>query len=124
MALKNIELGAHHTPRLENDDGAGDESGVVDEDLEKGRITVVEAVKVDALDEDDSADEARGGLVFVPVNGKCQSMIERGLEFCNVAVDYFRSFNIHGPLVSCYDRPSAKVANIPESGSSDPAYSI
>ena len=57
MTLKDVELGTHHTPRLENDDSMGDESGVVEEDLEEGRIPVVEAVKVDTLDEDDRANE-------------------------------------------------------------------
>jgi len=35
----------------------GDESGVVEEDLEEGRIPVVEAVEVDTLNEDDRANE-------------------------------------------------------------------
>jgi hypothetical protein len=85
VALKDVELNAHHTPRLENDNGAGDESGVVDEDLEEGRIPVVEAVEVNALDEDDRANEPRGGLVFVPVQGECESVVEGSLELCNVA---------------------------------------
>lgn len=58
MALEDVELDPHYTARLENDDSAGDESGVVDEDLKKGRIPIVEAVEVDSLDKDDRADEA------------------------------------------------------------------
>ena len=67
MALEDVELSSHYTSRLENDNSAGDEGGVIDEDFEKGRIPVVEAVEVDSLDKDDRADEARGGSVFVPV---------------------------------------------------------
>jgi hypothetical protein len=99
VTLKNVELDAHHTPRLENDNSMGYESGVVDEDLEEGRIPVVKAVEVDALDEDDRANEPRGGLVFVPVQGEGESVVERGLQLCNVGVDCFRSFEIHGPSV-------------------------
>ena len=80
MALEDVELNAHYTPRLENDNSTGDECGVVDEDLEEGGILVVEAVEVDALDKDDRADEARGGSVFVPVYGERQSVVERSLE--------------------------------------------
>ena len=76
MTFKDVELDAHHTPRLENDNGAGDESGVVDEDLEEWRISIVEPVEVDALDEDDRANEPRGGLVFVPVQGERESVVE------------------------------------------------
>ena len=77
----------------------GDESGVVDEDLEEGRVPVVKAVEVDALDEDDRANEPRGRLVFVPVHGEGESVVERSLELCNVGVDCFRSFDIHEPSV-------------------------
>ena len=101
MALKDVEFDAHHTPRLENDNGTRDERRVVDEDLEEGRITVMEAIEVNALDEDDRANEPRGGLVFIPVQGERKSMVERILELCNVAVDYFQSFEIHG-LIPCF----------------------
>lgn len=76
MTFKDVELDAHHTPRLENENGAGDERGVVDEDLEEWRIPVVESVEVDALDKDDRANEPRGGLVFVPVQGERESVVE------------------------------------------------
>ena len=99
MTLKDVELGAHHTPRLENDNSTGDESGVIDEDLEEGRIPIVEAVEVDAFNEDDRANEPRGRFVFVPVQGEGESVVERSLELCNVGVDCFRSFDIHGPSV-------------------------
>lgn len=99
MALEDVELDAHHTTCLENDNSTGGEGGVVDEDLEEGRIPVMETVKVDALDEDNCTNEARGGFIFVPVQGKRKSVVERTLERSNVAVDYFRSFKIHEPSV-------------------------
>jgi hypothetical protein len=99
VALEDVDLGPHHTPRLENDSGTGNEDGVVDEDLEEGRIPVVESVEVNTFDEDDRADEARRGPVFVPVQRECEGVVERSLKFCNVAIDYFQSFEIHGPSV-------------------------
>jgi len=76
VTFKDVELDAHHSPRLENDNGAGDESRVANEDLEEWRISIVEPVEVDSLDEDDRANEPRGGLVFVPVQGERESMVE------------------------------------------------
>ena len=123
MALEDVELDARHTPRLENDNSAGDEGGVVDENFEERRISIVETVEVDAFNEYDGANEARGGPVFVPVQGERKSLVERTLEFCNVAVDYCRSFRMGVSSVQYFARYD-KVANTPESGSNGPAYSI
>ena len=76
MTFKDVELDAHHAPRLENENGARDESRVVDEDLKEWRIPVVKPVEVDALDEDNRANEPRGGLVFIAVQGERESVVE------------------------------------------------
>ena len=76
MAFVHIKACTHDIPKLQHRDGASDECGIDDHDLEEGRIGRVETIEMDAFNEQNGTNEFGVRRMRVAFHGERDCMVQ------------------------------------------------